>query len=350
MKVVTVEQMRQLEAAIDESLFSYQQLMQAAGQSAADYLIRRLDINAQTTITFLIGKGNNGGDGLVMAYELASRTKAQIRLYLLEARSGDDVNFAAVSDDGLFVANATDDHDMRLLKSMISSSDVVVDALFGIGLRLPMRGTAAKLLRTVNLLVQHRPPEEDDLIPIDGRAVAGPQHGGRPFVFAIDCPSGIDCDMGQADTNALQADETITFIAAKTGLFTFPAAKYVSELLISSLGIPASFPELKRIQRSIVDRRAAVSMLPERPRRWSQGNLRQANDRSWLPQLYRRHIPGRGIGISVWRRSRDRCNLGRSREGRSWQPARADLLATAAARWSHRGDKRYCDQESVSWI
>ena len=138
MKVVTVEQMRQLEAAIDESLFSYQQLMQAAGQSAADYLCRRLDINAQTTITFLIGKGNNGGDGLVMAHELASRTEAQIRLYLLEARSDGDVNFAAVSDDGLFVANATDDHDMRLLKSMISSSDVVIDALFGIGLRLPL--------------------------------------------------------------------------------------------------------------------------------------------------------------------------------------------------------------------
>ena len=265
MKVVTVEQMRQLEAAIDESLFSYQQLMQAAGQSAADYLSRRLDVNAQTTITFLIGKGNNGGDGLVMAHELASRTAAQIRLYLLEARNDGNVNFAAVSDDGLFVANATDDHDMRLLKSMISSSDVVVDALFGIGLRLPLRGTAAKLLRTVNLLVQHRPPEEDDLIPIDGGAVTGPQHGGRPFVFAIDCPSGINCDTGQADTNALQADETITFIAAKTGLFTFPAAKYVGELLISSLGIPASFPELKRIQRSIVDRSAAVSMLPERP-------------------------------------------------------------------------------------
>ena len=244
MKVAAVETVRRIEAAVDASLMSYQQMMLAAGQAAGKYLRQRLDVTAQTHVTMLIGKGNNGGDGLVMAHDLAQNTAAQIRLYLLEARPANDPNFAAVAEAGLFIGLAADDRDGRLLKNLINSADVIVDALFGIGLRLPLRDDAARILRTVRqLAAAHQPP----------------------FVFAIDCPSGIDCDSGQADVNTLPADETLTFITAKPGLFTFPAANYVGKLIFSQIGIPDTLPALAQVRTAVMDKQQARSILPARP-------------------------------------------------------------------------------------
>ncbi len=258
MKVVSVEEMRQIEAAVDARLFSYDQMMQKAGGAAGVHLRRRMDIGDGTRITFLIGKGNNGGDGLVMAVDMARHSSAQIRIYLLQPRPENDIVFLRALEAGLFVANASDDHDFRLLKSLIRSADVIVDALFGIGVRLPLRGVAAKVLRTVNLMINQ--PGPDGVQPSDEHETSH-----RPFVFALDCPSGVDCDSGRADINTLLADETITFIAAKPGLFTFPAARYVGDLIISPIGIPESFPELKAISKSVLVADRARSILPPRP-------------------------------------------------------------------------------------
>lgn len=261
MKVVTVQEMRQIEAAVDAALFSYDQMMQKAGAAAAQHLRRRIDIDDGTCITFLIGKGNNGGDGLVMALDMARNSSARVRIYLLQPRPENDDVFARALDAGLFVARASDDHDFRLLKSLVASADVIVDALFGIGLRLPLRGVAAKVLRAINATIHRSAPS----------GVAGAQSrdenqkSGPPFVLALDCPSGVDCDTGTADANTLAADETITFIAAKPGLFTFPAARYVGDLVISQIDIPASFPALNAMSKSVLDDNTARSILPPRP-------------------------------------------------------------------------------------
>ncbi|MCY4070891.1 MAG: NAD(P)H-hydrate dehydratase [Chloroflexi bacterium] len=261
MKVVSVEEMRQIEAAVDATLFSYDQMMQKAGGSAGRHLRRRIDIDDGTRVTFLIGKGNNGGDGLVMAVDMARHTSAQIRIYLLQPRPENDEVFLRALEAGLFVAKASDDHDFRLLKSLIRSADVIVDALFGIGLRLPLRGVAGKVLRTVNLMIDRSASS------VAAGAQSSAEHAKRrrPFVFALDCPSGVDCNTGGADIHTLVADETITFIAAKPGLFTFPAASYVGDLIISPIGIPESFPALKAISKSVLLEDRARSILPPRP-------------------------------------------------------------------------------------
>ena len=265
MKVVTVEAMRTIEAAIDASAMSYEQMMLNAGHAAGKYLQQRLAISEQTHFTILIGKGNNGGDGLVLAHYLSQHTPAPIRLYLLEARCKDDKNFAAVVKDGLFIGFAADDRDGRLLRNLISSADVIVDALFGIGLRLPLRGNAAKILRTVNQMTAPDCPTYGDVAAVDPRLPNQLPHAPRPFVFALDCPSGIDCNSGQADSNTIAADETITFIAAKPGLFTFPAAKYVGKLILAQIGIPDTRPELAQVAATVMDSHQAHSILPARP-------------------------------------------------------------------------------------
>ncbi len=258
MKIASVEKIRQIEAAAAADLFSYEQMMQNAGSAAAERLQRRIAIKPETRITFLIGKGHNGGDGLLMALDLARQSSAQIRIYLLQPRPEDDWVFAQALAAGLFVACAADDRDLRLLKSLIKSADVIVDAIFGIGLRLPLRGIAAKVLSAVNLTIKRSAAATR--AQVNSEPVRA-----RPYVIALDCPSGVDCDSGAADKHTLLADETITFIAAKPGLFSFPAANYVGELSLAPIGIPASFPELACLSASVLDKNKARSLLPPRP-------------------------------------------------------------------------------------
>lgn len=265
LKVVSVEEMRAIEASADKSVMSYEQMMLNAGRAAAMYLINRLSITAQTRITLLIGKGNNGGDGLVVAHQLAQNTEAQIRLYMLEPRTDNDKNFLAIVEDNLLVANAEDDHDGRVLKNMINSADIIVDALFGIGLRLPLRDTSAKILRTVKQLIQEKDPEYGDALAVNATQPEQFIKPPKPFVYAIDCPSGIDCDTGELDPNIIPADVTMTFIAGKFGLFTFPAAQYVGELIISQIGLPDTLSELKTKSQFVIDNQTVLDRLPVRP-------------------------------------------------------------------------------------
>lgn len=245
MKVASISQIREIEAAADRSLLSYEAMMLRAGAAASASLQRRLTITATTQIAFLIGKGNNGGDGLVMAGELARSTGADITLYLVDPRDPSDKPYQAALRAGLSVALAGDDQDGQQLAGLIQSADIVIDAVLGIGARLPLRGEAALALERANECLRNR--------------------AALPFILAIDCPSGIDCDTGEADKFVIAADATITFIAGKRGQFTFPAARYVGALEIASIGIPDSLPELEQIKATVVDGRAASALLPARP-------------------------------------------------------------------------------------
>lgn len=245
MKVASVRETREIEAAANRSIMSYDQMMRNAGGAASAHLQRCRQISAETKVIFLIGKGNNGGDGLVMARHLANATGADIKLYLLAPRDPSDEHYEAVVAERLSITHASDDGARRALRALIAGADVIVDALFGIGARLPLRGAAASALHIVKQSLSKIAP--------------------RPFVFALDCPSGVDCDTGAADPSVLSADETITFIAAKPGHFIFPAAAQVGNLMVSTIGIPYTLPELERIQATVVDDALAAALLPARP-------------------------------------------------------------------------------------
>ena len=265
MKVARVCKVREIERAANRSVISYEQMMRNAGAAASALLQRRRLISPRTKITILIGKGNNGGDGLVLAHNLALSTEADISLYLLESRDSSDKNYQAVLSDGLSVTFAAEDHVSQQLPRLIDNADIIVDAVLGIGARLPLRGKAAELLETVNECLRQRAVDRgrrENFIPDPDRAV---REAGPPFILALDCPSGIDCDTGDADEHVLAADATISFIAGKPGLFTFPAAGYVGDLEISAIGIHDGLPELDQVKATVVDEPIAASILPARP-------------------------------------------------------------------------------------
>jgi ADP-dependent NAD(P)H-hydrate dehydratase / NAD(P)H-hydrate epimerase len=264
-RVVSVEAMRHIEAAADAGGLTYSMMMENAGRAAAQRALEMLTGLAEPRVAILVGSGNNGGDGLVAGRYIAERDDVQVHFYLLKRREEDDPNFKAVQDADLFIAYAEDDHDQRVLRNLVASADLVIDALFGIGIRLPIKGKAGRVLRATNQVLKSRreeQPEERTVYPtrpdLDARLPA-------PRVLAIDCPSGLDCDSGQLDTNAIQADETITFIAAKPGLFRFPGAAAVGALSVASIGVSGELPELQKIEHMLADGGSIGQLLPDRP-------------------------------------------------------------------------------------
>ncbi|PJF39874.1 MAG: NAD(P)H-hydrate dehydratase [Phototrophicales bacterium] len=262
-KIVTVEKMRQIEAAADASGISYATMMENAGRATA---LRVLEILAEIEdpwVTILIGPGNNGGDGLVAGRIIAQESDAHVRLYMLKHRSESDDNFAAVQQAGLFVAYAEDDRDFRVLRNLVGSAHLVIDALFGIGLRLPLRDNVVKVLRNVHQALNDSTQFEAPTYILPARPMPNRQRR-RTFVMAVDCPSGLDCDTGEIDRYTLTADETITFIAAKPGLLTFPGARAVGQLSVAQIGVPDKLKELAEEKFVLADAHYVRRRLPAR--------------------------------------------------------------------------------------
>ncbi len=232
MIVVTVEQMRAIEKNAELVYgLTGEKLMQTAGDSAAriaaDWFGKPL---RQSRWLFLIGPGNNGGDGKVMAGRI-QEWGAEISLFHLKTMTLESsAGIKALAED------------LQALTVEMQSCDVVVDALLGIGHSRPLSGT---LLDVCRLVQQTR---------------AAHQHA--PLCVAIDNPTGVHCDTGATDEGAITADVTITLAFPKTGLLFFPAFPYVGELHTGSIGLPVEMPITGTAE--LLDYTAAAKLLPQR--------------------------------------------------------------------------------------
>jgi len=254
-KIVTVEEMRAIESAADASGLTYAAMMENAGRSVAAAILERFPDVRGKRVAVLVGGGNNGGDGLVAAGYLAE-AGAQLGVYLAAARPEDDANLARVRARGLLVAVAEEDQRARVLRNLMTTADIVLDALLGTGFRLPLRGAVKQVLAAA------------------GKALEGRNE--QPFVVALDCPSGMDCDTGEAAEETLRADLTVTLAAAKPGLFRFPGAERVGELFIADIGVPEGQAELAGAAVELASAAALAAWLPSRPRDAHKGTFGRA--------------------------------------------------------------------------
>jgi NAD(P)H-hydrate epimerase len=132
-----------------------------------------------------------------------------------------------------------------VLKNMVGSTDILLDALLGTGTKLPLKGELKKGLERISAVIADLDEE--------------------PYVVAVDCPSGLDCDTGEIAPSALSADLTVTLAAAKTGLVRFPGAERVGEIAIADIGIQDGMQELARIRLEMPTARDLRRWLPKRP-------------------------------------------------------------------------------------
>jgi NAD(P)H-hydrate epimerase len=266
-KIVTTEQMRAIERAADARGHTYAAMMEHAGRAVAERVKQLLAGIEQPRVAVLVGPGNNGGDGLVAARILAQEVPgASVGAFLLKERGDDDPVFVAAREAGVFIADATNDKTAgyRVLQNLVANADVLIDALFGTSLRLPIKGDAAKVLQAVHKAIALRRADRPAPILVTPAHPADRRDAG-PVIVAVDCPSGLDCDTGELDANALHAHETITFAAAKPGLLTFPGAEAVGTLYVADIGLPPRLPELDEIALTLVDAAEVRARLPRRP-------------------------------------------------------------------------------------
>lgn len=278
MKVFTVSQMIAAEKAADAAGVAYAQMMEHAGQAVAEAILARYPV-AEARVLVLVGPGNNGGDGLVCGRYLA-QAGADVAFYLSKPRDpAADTNYAQIQQMGLFAVEAGFDQRFRVLRTRLSVSDLVVDALLGTGVTRPIGGDLAKLMRQLQAGVAERrtalhEPSHPRLVSLTPpRPALSPAStpspravpSAYPIIVAVDCPSGLNCDTGELDALAVPADLTVTFAGPKRGHFIFPGAAACGELVVADISIPPDLPVVQAVNVEVVTAVHAHTLLPARP-------------------------------------------------------------------------------------
>lgn len=245
MKLVTVSEMRLIEEQANKTGFSYETMMENAGHGlAAEIELLAHTENEEREILGLIGPGNNGGDALIALAHLAANGW-KVRAYLVKRGvDGDRLVERLKKEDGEIILEKND-ADYGQLSAFVGTADVVVDGLLGTGLSLPLRPEIANILQAVN------------------HAIA--ELSWPPYVVAVDCPSGINCDSGESAEDTIPASLTVCMAAIKQGLLKFPAYDLVGELRVVDIGFDENITIWENIKNFVADDEMVADILPLRP-------------------------------------------------------------------------------------
>ena len=247
MRVLNTQQMREADRrTIDEIGIPSIVLMENAGRQAVAAMEASFEDLPGSRVGVLCGRGNNGGDGFVVARTLVQRG-IDTAVFLLgsvsEVRGDARTNLETLGRIGLTVVEITTAQEWELHFSEISECDVIVDAILGTG----FHGRLTGLLETV-------------VADINGLGVP---------VVSIDLPTGLSADTHLVEGEAIEASMTVTLAAPKIPLVFPPADTHTGDLVIADIGIP--FPVLDELEgpylelltrermREIVPARAAES-------------------------------------------------------------------------------------------
>jgi len=242
MKLVTVAQMRDIEKEADANGLPYAEMMENAGRGLAEIVteIARADDWDQTL--GLVGPGNNGGDTLVAVTHLAEEGWHACA-YVVKRKKKDEL-IARLLEAGGEVTFAENDKNFSALTAYLESANVLLDGLLGTGIKLPLKDEIAMLLEQSLFIMG----EMDQ----------------PPYIIAVDCPSGVDCDSGAAALECLPADLTVTMAAVKQGLLKLPAFEFVGDLAVVDIGLPDDLASFYELKAEVADYELVAGLLPER--------------------------------------------------------------------------------------
>ena len=217
---------------------TFAQLMQSAAASLHKYITETNDINGTNGINkindvvIICGKGNNGGDGRILALLL----------------SGNGIKVSVIETAEVLTAHDLSD---EILQKIFSQSDIIIDAVFGTGFTGELPRNVSRILKFAN---------------------SGDIKARR---IAIDIPSGVDANDGTADINAFRADETLTFEFIKRGLISYPGAEYAGKIVVLPIGFPNATRDLARenAKSILLSWEYIKRLLPEREKNTNKGDF-----------------------------------------------------------------------------
>jgi len=249
MKIVTAAQMRRIEDRSEALDVSKDALMENAGLSIARRIRQLLAPLIGVPVTVLVGPGNNGGDGLVAARHL-HRWGASVTVYICRDRRSPDPKLDAVKAIGVPVISASSDVGLARLSALLGSAHMAVDAVLGIGSIRPIQST----LR--------------DILTLLAKARAKRLH---LRLIAIDVPSGMNADSGDADAASVPADVTLSMGYPKVGHYAYQAAPLIGELEVADIGLPPGADADAPL--SLMTAAHMRTLLPQRPAASHKGSF-----------------------------------------------------------------------------
>jgi hydroxyethylthiazole kinase-like uncharacterized protein yjeF len=242
MILVTAAEMRRLdELTIQRYGTPGHVLMERAGSGATEVLLEQFPHVRRKRVVVVAGKGNNGGDGFVMA-RLLRRTGVRAELVLLgkaaEVKGDAARMLKALRRARVPLTEVATNREVSQLSAMIKGAALLVDAIFGTGLNAPVEGRYAEVLHLMNA-------------------------SGVP-IFAVDIPSGLDADRGTPLGVAIQAEATATFGFAKLGQVLHPGVEHVGTLAVVDIGIAQEAVAEVQPRLRLLDAEAVAPLVPVR--------------------------------------------------------------------------------------
>lgn len=189
-------------------------LMENAGSKSAEIIYKELNEPTKDLVVILCGKGNNGGDGFVIARHL-NNLGVSVKVYLFADRqqiTGDaKTNLEILYKMKVFVEEVLN---IEKVANAIKETNIIIDAMLGTGVDGEIKETFKQIIRIANSL--------------NGK-----------IIYAIDTPTGLDCNTGEILGECIKATKTITFVASKTGFFLNKGPEYCGEVFVVDISIPA---------------------------------------------------------------------------------------------------------------
>lgn len=247
--VVTAKQMRRIDEKTIRDHVPGLKLMENAGKGVADEIVKGLKPKKASRLVIISGKGNNGGDGFVIA-RLLKKKGYRPRTYLIgraaEIKGDAQTNLKRCKRAGIKV-HELDKRGLPQLEEVLARADICVDAVFGTGFSGEPRGLAADVIGMINESPAYR--------------------------VAVDIPSGVDSSTGEAAL-AVEADLTVTMALPKWGQMLFPGRSLTGELKVHDIGVPPEVVMQAGLDTFVLTKSDVQAWLPDRPpqaHKWTCG-------------------------------------------------------------------------------
>jgi len=218
MKILTAAETREVDRLTTERYgVPSLTLMENAGKGVAGFIRQNFRRLGRRKTVVLCGKGNNGGDGFVVARHLLD-IGAKPAVYLLgepgEVRGDAGANLKRWQDVGGQPVVVRDSNEWQSGKAAVGSADIIVDAILGTGARGPVEGLLREAIEDIN------------------------RRTAAQTVVSVDIPSGLGADSGEVQGVCVSANFTITFTSPKVGFFLGEGHAHVGQLVVRDIGSP----------------------------------------------------------------------------------------------------------------
>jgi ADP-dependent NAD(P)H-hydrate dehydratase / NAD(P)H-hydrate epimerase len=243
MKLITSEQMKDIDRrASQDYLLPSLILMENAGLRVVETIRDLIGDLPRAKIVILAGRGNNGGDGMVVARHLLN-AGVRVETFLLGESTqltGDAlINYRILEKMAAPLSSLNNAADLENLLLSLLKADLIVDAIYGIGFRGSLNDFETRVVGLVNLC--------------------------RIPVVAVDIPSGVEADTGKVHGIAVRASHTVTLALPKLGLLLEPGRDYAGQVTIADISIPRQLLEDEQLKLNLID--TAMIQRHVKPRR-----------------------------------------------------------------------------------